>query len=179
MGGDFKIMNIDDVNKIIDKIDKSSLSFFELDIENCHIKIDKSAVRSHGDQKDAVSSMDKPSAYTEASKAAGIGTGIGTGADAGIGGTSFSDTASNEDDDSVVVVKSPIVGTFYAAPSPDSDNFVSIGSAVQKGDTLCIIESMKLMNEIESEESGEIVEIIAKDKAMVEYGQPLFKIRRA
>ena len=75
------------------------------------------------------------------------------------------------------IVKSPMVGTFYSKSSPTSEPFVKIGSKVKKGDTLCIIEAMKLMNEIESEFDGEIVEILAKDDEMVEYGQALFVIR--
>ena len=75
------------------------------------------------------------------------------------------------------VVKSPMVGTFYSKSSPSADVFVKKGSKVKKGDTLCIIEAMKLMNEIESEYDGEIVEILASDDDMVEYGQPLFIIK--
>lgn len=75
------------------------------------------------------------------------------------------------------VVTSPMVGTFYAKPSPDSDNYVTLGQKVKKGDVLCIVEAMKLMNEIESEFDGEIVEILAKDEQPVEYGMPLFVIR--
>ena len=75
------------------------------------------------------------------------------------------------------VVKSPMVGTFYSKSSPTADTFVKKGSKVKKGDTLCIIEAMKLMNEIESEYDGEIVEILVNDDDMVEYGQPLFIIK--
>lgn len=75
------------------------------------------------------------------------------------------------------IVKSPMVGTFYAKPSPDSDVYVTVGQKVKKGDVLCIIEAMKLMNEIESEFDGEIVEILVKDEEPVEYGKPLFVIK--
>ena len=74
------------------------------------------------------------------------------------------------------IVESPIVGTFYAAAGPDSGDFVKVGSKVSKGDVLCIIEAMKLMNEIEADESGEIAEILVANEAGVEYGQPLFRI---
>lgn len=74
------------------------------------------------------------------------------------------------------VVKSPLVGTFYQAPSPDSAPFVSVGDSVKKGQVLAIVEAMKLMNEIESEYDGTVLEILAEDKHMVEYGQPLFVI---
>ena len=74
------------------------------------------------------------------------------------------------------VVKSPMVGTFYLKPSPTSESYVEIGKNVKKGDTLCIIEAMKLMNEIESEFEGKVKEILVKDGEAVEYGKPLFII---
>jgi len=75
------------------------------------------------------------------------------------------------------LVNSPIVGTFYASPSPGAEPFVKVGSHVDTGQTLCIVEAMKLMNEIESEISGEVLRIFAENGAPVEYGQPLFGIR--
>ena len=74
------------------------------------------------------------------------------------------------------IVKSPMVGTFYLKPSPTSDPYVEIGKTVRKNDTLCIIEAMKLMNEIESEYEGKITEIYVKDGEPVEYGTELFCI---
>ena len=73
-------------------------------------------------------------------------------------------------------VKSPLVGVFYAAPSPDSEPFTHIGAKVNKGDVLCLIEAMKLMNEIAAERDGEIVDVCLKDGDIAEYGQVLFKI---
>lgn len=73
-------------------------------------------------------------------------------------------------------IKSPMVGIFYTAPSPEVEPFVKVGSKVKKGDTLCIIEAMKLMNDVVAEEDGEIVEICAENGALVEFGQILFKI---
>jgi acetyl-CoA carboxylase biotin carboxyl carrier protein len=74
-------------------------------------------------------------------------------------------------------VEAPIVGTFYSAPAPDKDPFVTVGKTVHKGDVLFIIESMKLMNEIQSEFDGEVAEILVKDGSPVEYGQPIMIIR--
>ena len=74
-------------------------------------------------------------------------------------------------------VKSPIVGSFYRAPAPDADPFVQVGQQVSAGDTLCIVEAMKLMNEIESDVSGTIVKILVDDSQPVEYNQPLFVIK--
>ncbi len=81
--------------------------------------------------------------------------------------------------DNAHTVTSPMVGTFYQAPSPDADPFVQVGSHVNKGDTLCIIEAMKLMNEIEAEYSGTVTQILAENATPVEYGQPLFIITPA
>ena len=75
------------------------------------------------------------------------------------------------------IVKSPMVGTFYLKPAPDKEDFVKVGDVVKKGQVLCIIEAMKLMNEIESEFDGEIAEVCVKDGEMVDYGKPLFKIK--
>jgi acetyl-CoA carboxylase biotin carboxyl carrier protein len=77
------------------------------------------------------------------------------------------------------VIKSPIVGTFYAAPSQDAEPFVTVGSRVEQGQVLCIIEAMKLMNEIESDVTGEIAEIYVENGNPVEYGEALFAIRPA
>ena len=75
------------------------------------------------------------------------------------------------------LVKSPIVGTFYGSPSPGAEPFVRVGAFVETGQTLCIVEAMKLMNEIEADETGEIVRIFVENGQPVEYGQPLFGIR--
>ena len=74
------------------------------------------------------------------------------------------------------IIKSPMVGTFYLKPSPIAEPYIEIGKEVKKGDVLCIIEAMKLMNEIESEYTGKVTEILVKDGETVEYGTPLFRI---
>jgi acetyl-CoA carboxylase biotin carboxyl carrier protein len=74
-------------------------------------------------------------------------------------------------------VTSPFVGTFYRKPNPDSPNYVSVNDRIEKGAVLCIVEAMKLMNEIEADAAGVIIGILVEDGAPVEYGQPLFKIR--
>jgi len=93
--------------------------------------------------------------------------------------TSASNTAASVPEaaeDKYHLVCSPIVGTFYRSPSPDAESYVNVGDIVKKGQILCIIEAMKLMNEIESEADGKIVEILAEDSHPVEYGAVLFKI---
>ncbi len=80
--------------------------------------------------------------------------------------------------DKVLEIKSPMVGTYYQAPSPEADAYVKVGSTVNEGDVICIIEAMKLMNEIESEFSGKIVKILVENGQAVEYDQPLFLIEK-
>jgi len=80
-------------------------------------------------------------------------------------------------DEGLVVVESPMVGTFYRAPSPGAPLFTDVGQSVTAGQTLCIVEAMKLMNEIEAEVGGTVVEILVENAQPVQFGQPLFKIR--
>lgn len=75
-----------------------------------------------------------------------------------------------------MTIKSPIIGTFYRKPSPDKSNFVEVGSTIGEGDVLCVVEAMKLFNEIESEVSGTIVKILVDDSSPVEFDQPLFLV---
>ena len=82
-------------------------------------------------------------------------------------------------DDGTDKFTSPMVGTFYRKPSPDDAAFVEIGDIVKKGDVLCIVEAMKVMNEIQSDVAGEVVDILVEDSTSVEYGQTLFKIRKS
>jgi len=82
----------------------------------------------------------------------------------------------SSDDSKYITIKSPIIGTFYRKPSPDKPVFVEVGSSIKEGDVLCVIEAMKLFNEIESEVSGKIVKILVDDSSPVEYDQPLFLV---
>ena len=84
---------------------------------------------------------------------------------------------SKSENEDCKIIKSPMVGTFYSSSSPNAQPFVKVGDRVKKGQVVCIVEAMKLMNEIESEWDGEVVEICTKNEAVVEYGTPLFKIK--
>ncbi|SHI45289.1 acetyl-CoA carboxylase biotin carboxyl carrier protein [Pseudozobellia thermophila] len=81
-----------------------------------------------------------------------------------------------DDDSKYITIKSPIIGTFYRKPAPDKDPFVEVGSTISQGDVLCVIEAMKLFNDIESEVSGKIVKILVEDSSPVEFDQPLFLV---
>ena len=91
--------------------------------------------------------------------------------------TSAPPPAASQQEEDLFYIKSPIVGTFYQAPSPGSESFVSVGDFVDKGSVVCIIEAMKLMNEIESDVAGEVVSVLVEDGQPVEYGEKLFAIR--
>ena len=90
--------------------------------------------------------------------------------------TSEASEAKNEEDSKYITIKSPIIGTFYRKPSPDKPTFVEIGTVIKEGDVLCVIEAMKLFNEIESEISGKIVKVLVDDSSPVEFDQPLFLV---
>ncbi|MBI4947051.1 MAG: acetyl-CoA carboxylase biotin carboxyl carrier protein [Bacteroidetes bacterium] len=86
------------------------------------------------------------------------------------------ETIAAADDSKYITIKSPMIGTFYRSSSPDKPSFVNVGDEVKKGQTICIIEAMKLFNEIESEFSGKIVKVLVEDSTPVEYDQPLFLV---
>lgn len=83
---------------------------------------------------------------------------------------------SSEEDSNLITIKSPIIGTFYRKPSPDKPSFVEVGDVISEGSVLCVIEAMKLFNDIESEVSGKIVKILVDDTSPVEFDQPLFLV---
>ena len=90
--------------------------------------------------------------------------------------TEESESTKLSDENTGNIVKSPMVGTFYIKPNPSAEPYVEVGKRVKKGDVLCIVEAMKLMNEIESEFDGEVAEILVKDGEAVDYAKPLFRI---
>ena len=85
-------------------------------------------------------------------------------------------SAEKEEDSRYITIKSPIIGTFYRKPSPDKPPFVEVGDSISKGEVLCVIEAMKLFNDIESEVSGKVVKVLVEDSTPVEFDQPLFLI---
>jgi acetyl-CoA carboxylase biotin carboxyl carrier protein len=163
-------MDLDQLRQILDLVREHELSEFEIETEGLRLKIRKDAVNG--------TLVTVPAALPGSPVAAVPPVQAG----AAVNGTS--PTAESPGDGSpadaeieLAVVKSPIVGTFYLAPEPGAANFVEIGSAVKKGDVLCIIEAMKLMNEIDSEYDGEIVSVYVENGQPVQYGERLFAIR--
>ena len=168
-------MDIEKIKQLIDVVNTSELAFFEFSSADYHVKMDKSLTRnnSHKETADVVTKSNKVSPIEKTVEES----------------TAVKQVESEETliitdtnpllNEELAVVGSPMVGTIYNAPSPEAEAFVEVGQRIKKGDIFCIIEAMKLMNEIESEFSGEVVEILFKNGDMVEYGQPLFKIRES
>ena len=90
--------------------------------------------------------------------------------------TPVTEPVTESDDSKYITIKSPIIGTFYRKPSPDKPPFVEVGSTISQGDVLCVIEAMKLFNDIESEVSGKIIKVLVDDSSPVEFDQPLFLV---
>lgn len=165
-------MNINEIKELIELINSSDLAYFEYECQDSRIKMDKSLTRGLVQDKEVIkeeSTKKIPSIENVKKEIVKEET-----AREEIKGDNKEE---KEDLENVTIISSPMVGTFYGAPSPDSDSFVSIGEKVNVGSVLCIIEAMKLMNEIESEVNGIVVDILVKDGEMVEYGTPLFKIK--
>lgn len=163
-------MNLNEIKELIDKIDSSNIAYFEVKLDNSYIKMDKSLTRN-------ISKENKTSNLEEIEKIESLEEKTVSVSNLEEVNTQSKEEIINEED--LYLVTSPMVGTFYESPGVGEDSYVTIGSKISPGDVLCIVEAMKLMNEIESEVSGEIVDILVKNGNMVEYGQPLFKVRRA
>jgi len=153
-------MNIENVKALADVLCAKGLSAIEVGEGDNRIRIEREITTASAPAHTAVSTT--PSSVTSAA------------ADAQP--TIAQSTESEVDFNHLIEVKSPLVGVYYSAPSPDAENFVTIGSKVKKGDILCIIETMKLMNEITAEQDGEIVDICIKNSDIAEFGQVLFKM---
>ena len=146
----------EDINKMIRDLENSNINKLEVEFPNgLKIKMDK------GTGIQSTSSAVMPSVQNPVVTNKVI-TNVNT---------------ENKEEENYKIIKSPMVGTFYASSSPTSEPFVKVGDKVKKGQVVCIVEAMKLMNEIESEFDGEIAEICMENEDMVEYGTPLFKIK--
>jgi acetyl-CoA carboxylase biotin carboxyl carrier protein len=162
-------LDLNQLKQLLDLVREHELTEFEIEQEGLRVKIRKDASGTPVVTLPAASNPDAASAAAATSPTlpAGAGASVALG-----DGPPAADTEIE-----LAVVKSPIVGTFYRAPEPGASSFVEIGSTVRKGQVLCIIEAMKLMNEIDSEYDGEIVNIYVENGQPVQYGERLFAIR--
>ena len=157
-------MEFKDIKSIVDLMKKNSISDFELEKEDFKIKLH----RTDGNKTDNLQIQN----YLPP----------GTLQPAPIPVSEQPATETPKTEDPVTKdpeIKSPMIGTFYRAPSPESDDYVQVGDHVNADSVVCIVEAMKVMNEIKAEISGVITEIVAENASAVEYGQPLFRVRPA
>jgi len=152
-------ISLEQLKSLLETLEKGDVSEFEYEDEQLKLRLSlgkKATQLVHA----APAMLPAPSAAAIASAAAA------------------SAKAADDADPNVVFVTSPFVGTFYRAPGPDSANFCDVGSNVKQGQTLCIIEAMKLMNEIESDAAGTVLDILVENGKSVEFGQKLFKLKK-
>jgi acetyl-CoA carboxylase biotin carboxyl carrier protein len=161
-------MTLDEIKHLIEFIREQDLSEFELEQDGMKIRIKSGSAASALPVVPVAAPMAPFFAPGPPPSAPGAAAAPGA---AGL------PEAPLEDGPELAIVKSPIVGTFYRAPEPGAPNFIEVGDAVNKGQVLCIIEAMKLMNEIDSEYDGEIVSIYVENGQAVQYGERLFAIR--
>jgi acetyl-CoA carboxylase biotin carboxyl carrier protein len=158
-------MELKDIQNLIKFVAKSGASEVKLEMEDVKITI-----RTGSDEKETiVQHMQMPAQMPQQVAAAPAQPVAQAAAAAPV-------ETSKGDDSKYITVKSPIIGTFYRKPSPDKDLFCEVGDSIKEGDVLCIIEAMKLFNEIESEVSGKIVKVLVDDSSPVEFDQPLFLV---
>jgi acetyl-CoA carboxylase biotin carboxyl carrier protein len=161
-------VDIDKLRALLELLAEQDVAEFEHESENARVHI----VRTHAAPAGASYAM--PAGMHFAAGSAPHGGAAGA---AGAGGGAAA--APEPEPTDVLDVTSPFVGTFYRSPSPEAPSFVEVGSVVRPGQTLCIVEAMKLMNEIEAELSGTVIEVFAQNGKSVEFGQKLFRIKKA
>lgn len=154
-------MNLKEIQSLIKFVSKSGVNEVKLEMEDVKITIRTS---ERGAKETTIVHQSPMMAAQPATPIAQVAA------------TVSAEEVKSEDDSKYITVKSPIIGTFYRKPSPDKPVFVSVGDTISEGDTVCIIEAMKLFNEIESEISGKVVKILVDDSSPVEFDQPLFLV---
>jgi acetyl-CoA carboxylase biotin carboxyl carrier protein len=153
-----------EIRELIEVISRSNFATFELERKDFKLKLVKAELQNPAPARPAPSAPAPEPVATRAEPVA-------------IEATASPGPAAS--DNGIIDITSPIIGTFYSAPSPDAPPFVEVGGKVKKGQVLCIVEAMKLMNEIESELDGEVVEAPVMNGQPVEYGEVLFRVRPA
>lgn len=161
-------MNVEQIKELISIVEKSDITSFELEESGYRIRIGKEESSRMGRQNSYFEPAKSVSSQVKSSDVEEIKP-IETAAP--VAEVKAIDTSS------LVEIKSPMLGVFYASPSPDAEPFVKIGDRIKKGQVLCIVEAMKLMNEIHAEKEGEIAEICIENGQIVEFGQAIFKLK--
>ncbi|UOB19295.1 acetyl-CoA carboxylase biotin carboxyl carrier protein [Abyssalbus ytuae] len=159
-------MDLKEIQNLIKFVAKSGASEVKLEMDDIKITIKTTAEESKSDTASYVQQMPVVPAAVPQPVSAPAQTPVAPATEAPV----------TKEDSKYITIKSPIIGTFYRKPSPDKPAFVEVGDTIGKGDVLCVIEAMKLFNEIESEVSGKIVKVLADDSSPVEFDQPLFLV---
>jgi len=159
-----------EIHELIEILSRSSLTTLEIEREGFRLRLEKSPPEGHVPTYVVRTAEAMPPTVTAIPPAMVAPVPVPATA-------ASAEDAALAVDDGLIELRSPFVGTFYRAPSPDSPPFVEIGGKVRKGQVVCIVEAMKLMNEIEAEIEGEVVDILAKNGQPVEYGEILFRLR--
>lgn len=167
-------MKIEEILQLVDSVSKSALAEFKYEEGGVKLSLKKAAAVQYA-ATDAVAYTQAPVSPAAAQKPA-VTAEMASDETAYVAAASASDTPAEKKTDGKVV-KSPLVGTFYSAPSEEAEPFISVGDSVKEGQVIAIVEAMKLMNEIESDFSGKVAEILVQNGDTVEYGQPLFVIK--
>lgn len=162
-------MDIKEIQNLIKFVAKSGASEVSLEMDDVKITIKTGGEKSAGENTTIVQQMPPVVAQHQLQPAATVA------APTQVAETLATEKPS-EDNNNYITVKSPIIGTFYRKPSPDKPMFIEVGQQINEGDVLCVIEAMKLFNEIESEVSGKIIKVLVDDSSPVEFEQPLFII---
>jgi acetyl-CoA carboxylase biotin carboxyl carrier protein len=157
-----------DIKSIVDLMKKNSISDFELEKEDFKIKLH----RTDGTKAESAQVQN----YIPPVAAQAVPAPAAIPATAPAAPETAADESNNSTDPEI---KSPMIGTFYRAPSPESDDYVQVGDHINADTVVCIVEAMKVMNEIKAEMNGVITEILVENASAVEYGQPLFRVRPA
>ncbi len=161
-----KDMDLDLIKKLIKVVEKSEITDFTVEEGELKISISKKQPETNFVSMPAAQAVVPQPAPAQATPQPAVTAEVPK-----------ENSGGENADEGLHEVKSPIVGTFYRAPAPDADPFVKVGDKVSVGTTLCIVEAMKLMNEIESDVSGTIVKILVENGAPVEYNQPMFLVK--
>jgi acetyl-CoA carboxylase biotin carboxyl carrier protein len=169
------MLKVQEIRELIKLVDQSSIDEFSYELDGSKIKMKKNKAVTYVEETAAVQNNEVHKAAETAAAPA---------AQAPVQAPKASEAPAKEEapaapavDENLHKIVSPMVGTFYQSPSPDKDAYVKAGSKVSNDSVVCIVEAMKLFNEIEAEVNGEIVEILVKDGQLVEYGQPLFLVK--
>lgn len=169
-----RAMSFKEIVELIERINNSQISLMELNYENLYLKLDKSLSRTDSNINQSIDNVKSNSSSVEVSNTEKISNSVPQ-VDTQV---SVNNNDSIESDENSDYITSPMVGTVYLASAPNKPPYISKGQTISAGDIVCIIEAMKLMNEIESEFSGEVLDVLVKNGQMVEFGQKLFKVKK-